>query len=194
MPTPGIPRPGAPRPGARDPVGRARRLLDDARAAEATVEATAATLFRLGGDIARAGTRGEAADSGAAVAAARDEVARVLTGLDEVTAGADALEAEPGDPGSDTREILVAVRGVVRAASIRGRECVWMGELAAARVHDLAEFELLHSRAVDHLDRGDPAAADEVVPRLVELDRALVSEQTSAQLDELRFRLITTRE
>ena len=64
-------------PDRPDLADRARKLLDDARAAEAAVDSSAAELFRLGGEVARAATRSEAARSGAHVAAERDEV-RIL--------------------------------------------------------------------------------------------------------------------
>ena len=40
-------------PDGPDLAARARDLLDDARVAEAAIDTAAATLFRLGGDVAR---------------------------------------------------------------------------------------------------------------------------------------------
>lgn len=203
-------------PDRPDLADRARKLLDDARAAEAAVDSSAAELFRLGGEVARAATRSEAARSGAHVAAERDEVSRALDDLDAITAVVDRLDAEldraaggdprprtvpaggpgphdSGDGQAEARTILDSVRRVVRAAGDRGRECEWMGELATDRVRDFAEFELLHSRASGHLDHDDFDAADAVVPRLISLDRTLVSTEIGAMLDELRFRLMISR-
>ena len=84
-------------------------------------------------------------------------------------------------------------RRVIEAADSRGREGMWLGELATDRVRDFAEFELLYSRASQHLDRGRWDAADAVLPRLVALDRALVSTEIGAMLDELKFRLMISR-
>lgn len=195
-------------PDRPDLADRARKLLDDARAAEAAVDSSAAELFRLGGEVARAATRSEAARSGAHVAAERDEVSRALDDLDAITAVVHRLDAEldraaeldrgpgpydSGDGQAEARTILDSVRRVVRAAGDRGRECEWMGELATDRVRDFAEFELLHSRASGHLDHDDFDAADAVVPRLISLDRTLVSTEIGAMLDELRFRLMISR-
>ncbi|UVE96620.1 hypothetical protein [Dietzia sp. B32] len=203
---------------------RARRLLEDARAVEVAVDSSAAELFRLGGEVARAATRGEAARSGAHVAAARDVVNGLLEdlaaiaslvdrlaseldrmggsvdarGTGAVGAGARGTEASAEARGTEAsagaRGTLDSVRRVIDAADDRGRECRWMGELATDRVRDFAEFELLHSQASQHLDRNRLDAADAVIPRLVALDRALVSMEVGTMLDELKFRLMTSRE
>lgn len=187
-----------------DLADRARGLLGEARAAGAAVDSAAAELFRLGGEVARAGTRAEAARSGAHVAAERDLVSGLLDELDVIARVADRLVAEldradggggrgAADGGSGPRATLVSVRRVIEAADSRGREGMWLGELATDRVRDFAEFELLYSRASKHLDRGRWDAADAVLPRLVALDRALVSTEIGAMLDELKFRLMTSR-
>lgn len=187
-----------------DLADRARGLLGEARAAGAAVDSAAAELFRLGGEVARAGTRAEAARSGAHVAAERDLVSGLLDELDVIARVADRLVAEldradgdggrgAADGGSGPRATLVSVRRVIEAADSRGREGMWLGELATDRVRDFAEFELLYSRASQHLDRGRWDAADAVLPRLVALDRALVSTEIGAMLDELKFRLMTSR-
>ena len=196
--------------GAPDLADRARGLLGEARAAGAAVDSAAAELFRLGGEVARAGTRAEAARSGAHVAAERDLVSGLLDELDVIARVADRLVAEldradgggrgaadggrgDADGGSGPRATLVSVRRVIKAADSRGREGMWLGELATDRVRDFAEFELLYSRASQHLDRRRWDAADAVLPRLVALDRALVSTEIGAMLDELKFRLMTSR-
>lgn len=196
--------------GAPDLADRARGLLGEARAAGAAVDSAAAELFRLGGEVARAGTRAEAARSGAHVAAERDLVSGLLDELDVIARVADRLVAEldradgggrgaadggrgDADGGSGPRATLVSVRRVIEAADSRGREGMWLGELATDRVRDFAEFELLYSRASQHLDRRRWDAADAVLPRLVALDRALVSTEIGAMLDELKFRLMTSR-
>ncbi|MCT1432683.1 hypothetical protein [Dietzia maris] len=196
--------------GAPDFADRARGLLGEARAAGAAVDSAAAELFRLGGEVARAGTRAEAARSGAHVAAERDLVSGLLDELDVIARVADRLVAEldradgggrgaadggrgDADGGSGPRATLVSVRRVIEAADSRGREGMWLGELATDRVRDFAEFELLYSRASQHLDRRRWDAADAVLPRLVALDRALVSTEIGAMLDELKFRLMTSR-
>lgn len=190
--------------GAPDLADRARGLLGEARAAGAAVDSAAAELFRLGGEVARAGTRAEAARSGAHVAAERDLVSGLLDELDVIARVADRLVAELDradggggrgvtDGGSGPRATLVSVRRVIEAADSRGREGMWLGELATDRVRDFAEFELLYSRASQHLDRGRWDAADAVLPRLVALDRALVSTEIGAMLDELKFRLMISR-
>lgn len=187
-----------------DLADRARGLLGEARAAGAAVDSAAAELFRLGGEVARAGTRAEAARSGAQVAAERDLVSGLLDELDVIARVADRLVAEldradggggrgAADGGAGPRATLVSVRRVIEAADSRGREGMWLGELATNRVRDFAEFELLYSRASQHLDRGRWDAADAVLPRLVALDRALVSTEIGAMLDELKFRLMTSR-
>ncbi|MGN7225692.1 hypothetical protein ACTHQW_05040 [Dietzia maris] len=187
-----------------DLADRARGLLGEARAAGAVVDSAAAELFRLGGEVARAGTRAEAARSGAHVAAERDLVSGLLDELDVIARVADRLVAEldradggggrgAAGGGSGPRATLVSVRRVIEAADSRGREGMWLGELATDRVRDFAEFELLYSRASQHLDRGRWDAADAVLPRLVALDRALVSTEIGAMLDELKFRLMTSR-
>lgn len=187
-----------------DLADRARGLLGEARAAGAAVDSAAAELFRLGGEVARAGTRAEAARSGAHVAAERDLVSGLLDELDVIARVADRLVAEldradggggrgAADGGSGPRATLVSVRRVIEAADSRGREGMWLGELATDRVRDFAEFELLYSRASQHLDRGRWDAADAVLPRLVALDRVLVSTEIGAMLDELKFRLMTSR-
>ncbi|MFS4488375.1 hypothetical protein [Dietzia kunjamensis] len=196
--------------GAPDLADRARGLLGEARAAGAAVDSAAAELFRLGGEVARAGTRAEAARSGAHVAAEWDLVSGLLDELDVIARVADRLVAEldradgggrgaadggrgDADGGSGPRATLVSVRRVIEAADSRGREGMWLGELATDRVRDFAEFELLYSRASQHLDRRRWDAADAVLPRLVALDRALVSTEIGAMLDELKFRLMTSR-
>lgn len=198
--------------GAPDLADRARGLLGEARAAGAAVDSAAAELFRLGGEVARAGTRAEAARSGAHVAAERDLVSGLLDELDVIARVADRLVSEldradvggggrsaadggrgDADGGSGPRATLVSVRRVIEAADSRGREGMWLGELATDRVRDFAEFELLYSRASQHLDRRRWDAADAVLPRLVALDRALVSTEIGAMLDELKFRLMTSR-
>ena len=198
--------------GAPDLADRARGLLGEARAAGAAVDSAAAELFRLGGEVARAGTRAEAARSGAHVAAERDLVSGLLDELDVIARVADRLVAEldradvggggrsaadggrgDADGGSGPRATLVSVRRVIEAADSRGREGMWLGELATDRVRDFAEFELLYSRASQHLDRRRWDAADAVLPRLVALDRALVSTEIGAMLDEFKFRLMTSR-
>ena len=75
--------------GAPDLADRARGLLGEARAAGAAVDSAAAELFRLGGEVALAGTRAEAARSGAHVAAERDLVSGLLDELDGRPAAAD---------------------------------------------------------------------------------------------------------
>ncbi|MEB8325795.1 hypothetical protein NGF75_07315 [Dietzia kunjamensis] len=190
--------------GAPDLADRARGLLGEARAAGAAVDSAAAELFRLGGEVARAGTRAEAARSGAHVAAERDLVSGLLDELDVIARVADRLVAEldradggggrgAADGGPGPWATLVSIRRVIEAADSRGREGMWLGELATDRVRDFAEFELLYSRASQHLDRGRWDAADAVLPRLVALDRALVSTEIGAMLDELKFRLMTSR-
>lgn len=212
-------------PDGPDLAARARDLLDDARVAEAAVDSAAATLFRLGGDVARAGTRREAARSGARVAAERDRVSGLLDELAVLSAAADRLDAELGGPArgdavadgaprgearrgearrgearhgearrDEARAVLESVRRVLEAAGERGRECVWIGELARDRVHDFAEFDLLYTRASRHLDHSDPDAASADLARLITLERALVSTEVAAMLDELRFRLLTERD
>ena len=202
-------------PDGPDLAARARDLLDDARVAEAAVDSAAATLFRLGGDVARAGTRREAARSGARVAAERDRVSGLLDELAVLSAAADRLDAELGGPArgdavadgaprgearrgearrGEARAVLESVRRVLEAAGERGRECVWIGELARDRVHDFAEFDLLYTRASRHLDHSDPDAASADLARLITLERALVSTEVAAMLDELRFRLLTERD
>lgn len=197
-------------PDGPDLAARARDLLDDARVAEAAVDSAAATLFRLGGDVARAGTRREAARSGARVAAERDRVSGLLDELAVLSAAADRLDAELGGPAredavadgaprgearrGEARAVLASVRRVLEAAGERGRECVWIGELARDRVHDFAEFDLLYTRASRHLDHSDPDAASADLARLITLERALVSTEVAAMLDELRFRLLTERD
>ena len=217
-------------PDGPDLAARARDLLDDARVTEAAVDTAAATLFRLGGDVARAGTRREAARSGARVAAERDRVSGLLDELAVLSAAADRLDAELGGPdrgdavaggaprgevpGGDApgagaprgraqggearhgeaRAVLESVRRVLEAAGERGRECVWIGDLARDRVHDFAEFDLLYTRASRHLDHSDPDAASADLARLIALERALVSTEVAAMLDELRFRLLTERD
>lgn len=217
-------------PDGPDLAARARDLLDDARVAEAAIDTAAATLFRLGGDVARAGTRREAARSGARVAAERDRVSGLLGELAVLSAAADRLGAElvgsasgdavaggaprggaprgevldggaPRGPARDgearrgeVRAVLESARRVLEAAGERGRECVWIGELARDRVHDFAEFDLLYTRASRHLDHSDPDAASADLARLVTLERALVSAEVAAMLDELRFRLLTERD
>ncbi|MBM7229526.1 hypothetical protein JTP68_03135 [Dietzia cinnamea] len=227
-------------PDGPDLAARARDLLDDARVAEAAIDTAAATLFRLGGDVARAGTRREAARSGARVAAERDRVSGLLGELAVLSAAADRLGAElvgsasgdavaggaprggaprgevsgggvprgevldggaPRGPARDgearrgeVRAVLESARRVLEAAGERGRECVWIGELARDRVHDFAEFDLLYTRASRHLDHSDPDAAAADLARLVTLERALVSAEVAAMLDELRFRLLTERD
>lgn len=212
-------------PDGSDLAARARDLLGDARVAEAAVDTAAATLFRLGGDVARAGTRREAALSGARVAAERDRVSGLLDELAVLSAAADRLDAElvasaRGDavaggaprgevPGGgaprnqarggearrgEVRAVLESVRRVLEAAGERGRECVWIGELARDRVHDFAEFDLLYTRASRHLDHSDLDAASADLARLITLERALVSTEVAAMLDELRFRLLTERD
>ena len=191
-------------PDRSDLTGRAHGLLEDARAAEAVVDAAAAELFRLGGDVARAGSRREAARSGVHVAAERDLLSGVLDELGMITVVADRLGVDldlaPGGeaggarpPSAEARAILRSVQRIVQAASERGRECVWMGEVATDRVRDFAEFEMLYSRASRHLDHDELDAADAVLPRLIALDRALVSMEVGAMLDELKFRLMTSR-
>ncbi|TCW25107.1 hypothetical protein [Dietzia cinnamea] len=212
-------------PDGPDLAARARDLLDDARVTEAAVDTAAATLFRLGGDVARAGTRREAARSGARVAAERDRVSGLLDELAVLSAAADRLDAELGGPAredavadgaprgearrgearrgearrgevrrGEARAVLESVRRVLEAAGERGRECVWIGELARDRVHDFAEFDLLYTRASRHLDHSDPDAASADLARLITLERALVSTEVAAMLDELRFRLLTERD
>ncbi|AWH93120.1 hypothetical protein [Dietzia lutea] len=217
-------------PDGPDLAARARDLLEDAHVAEAAVDTAAATLFRLGGDVARAGTRREAARSGARVAAERDRVSGLLDELAVLSAAADRLDAELGGPAGgdavvggaprgeapgggvprdeaaggeapgggaprhEARALLESVRRVLEAAGERGRECVWIGELARDRVHDFAEFDLLYTRASRHLDRSDPDAASADLARLITLERALVSTEVAAMLDELRFRLLTERD
>ena len=242
-------------PDGPDLAARARDLLDDARVAEAAIDTAAATLFRLGGDVARAGTRREAARSGARVAAERDRVSGLLGELAVLSAAAVRLGAElvgsasgdavaggaprggaprgevsgggaprgevldggaprggaprgevldggaPRGPARDgearrgeVRAVLESARRVLEAAGERGRECVWIGELARDRVHDFAEFDLLYTRASRHLDHSDPDAASADLARLVTLERALVSAEVAAMLDELRFRLLTERD
>lgn len=208
-------------PGGPDPAARARDLLDDARVAEAAVDTAAATLFRLGGDIARAGTRREAARNGARVAAERDRVSGLLDELAVLAAAADRLDVELADsaggeaqadcgaprgerpqgeaprgeaPRGEARALLDSVRRVLEAAGERGRECVWIGELARDRVHDFAEFDLLYTRASRHLDHSDADAASADLARLIALERVLVSTEVAAKLDELRFRLLTERD
>ncbi|MCT2174635.1 hypothetical protein [Dietzia cinnamea] len=197
-------------PDGPDLAARARDLLDDARVAEAAVDSAAATLFRLGGDVARAGTRREAARSGARVAAERDRVSGLLDELAVLSAAADRLDAELGGPArgdavadgaprgearrGEARAVLESVRRVLEAAGECGWECVWIGELARDRVHDFAEFDLLYTRASRHLDHSDPDAASADLARLITLERALVSAEVAAMLDELRFRLLTERD
>ena len=202
-------------PDGPDLAARARDLLDDARVTEAAVDTAAATLFRLGGDVARAGTRREAARNGARVAAERDRVSGLLDELAVLAAAADRLDAELGGPDrgdavaggaprgearrgearrDEARAVLESVRRVLEAAGERGRECVWIGELARDRVHDFAEFDLLYTRASRHLDRSDLDAASADLARLITLERALVSTEVAAMLDELRFRLLTERD
>lgn len=202
-------------PDGPDLAARARDLLDDARVTEAAVDTAAATLFRLGGDVARAGTRREAARSGARVAAERDRVSGLLDELAVLAAAADRLDAELGGPDrgdavaggaprgearrgearrDEARAVLESVRRVLEAAGERGRECVWIGELARDRVHDFAEFDLLYTRASRHLDHSDLDAASADLARLITLERALVSTEVAAMLDELRFRLLTERD
>lgn len=185
-------RPGS-TPDGPELAERARCLLEHARAAETAVDSAAAALFRLGGEVARATTRGEAARSGARVAAERDLMGDLLDELSGIAGDADRLDAELDRRDPEARAVLDAVRGVVHAAGDRGRECEWLGELAADRVHDFAVFELLYSQASRHLDHDDLAAVDAVLPRLVALDRALVSVEIGAMLDELRFRLLISR-
>lgn len=191
-------------PGDPDLADRARGLLEDARAAEAAVDASSVELFRLGGEVARAGTRAEAARSGAHVAVERGVVRGLLDELDAIARVAERLDAEldravggggrgAAAAGAEVHAILGSVRRVVEAAEDRGRECVWMGRLASDRVRDFAEFELLYSQASQHLDRDRWDAADAVLPRLVALDRALVSTEIGTMLDELKFRLMTSR-
>ena len=128
----------------------------------------------------------------------------LLDELDVIARVADRLVAEldradggggrgAADGGAGPRATLVSVRRVIEAADSRGREGMWLGELATDRVRDFAEFELLYSRASQHLDRRRWDAADAVLPRLVALDRALVSTEIGAMLDELKFRLMTSR-
>lgn len=195
-------------PDRADLADRARGLLEDARAVEAGVDSAASELLRLGGDVARAGTPREAARLGAQVAAERELMSGLLDELVATAASADQLDAElaqasgdgiPRDvpcdrPGTDARSALGAVRQVVQTARSRGRETVWIGELATSRVRDLAEFDLLHSRARRHLSRHDFEAAEAVLPQLVALDRALLNPEVSLLLDELRFRLLTDRD
>lgn len=203
-------------PDGPDLATRAGELLDDARMVEVAVDAAAVTLFRLGGDVARAGTRREAARSGAHLAAECDRVGGLLGELAVLTAAFHRLEAEldaqtgPAaaggmghraghdtaggvDPRGEIAALLGSVRTVLASAGERGRECVWIGDLARDRVHDFAEFELLFSRASRHLDHSDPDAASADLARLVTLERALVSSEVAAMLDELRFRLLTER-
>lgn len=191
-------------PDPPDVTARARGLLEAALASEVAVDSAAAALVRLGGDVARAGTRREAARSGAHVAAQRDRVNELLDELAEIAASADRLGAALGVSdghgdapgarrGAEARAILGSVRRVVQAAGDRGREGVWMGRLATDRMRDLAEFELLYSQASADLDHGELDAADAVLPRLVALDRALVSMEVGVMLDEVKFRLLTAR-
>lgn len=192
-------------PDGLDLAARVGDLLDDARVVGGAVDAAAVTLFRLGGDVARAGTRREAARSGAHLAAERDRVGGLLDDLAVLTAAADRLDAELGAAGpahgtpagaaahGEAAALLGSVRRVLAAARERGRECVWIGDLARDRVHDFAEFDLLYSRAERHLDHSDPDAAAADLARLVTLERALVSSEVAAMLDELRFRLLTER-
>ena len=183
---------------------RARGLLEEARAAEDALDAASAAMFRLGGDVARAGTRRHAARSGAQVAAERDLVSGLLDELRAITETADRLgrEIEDASDGASSdavrcagqaRAELSSVRRSIQVAGSRGRECVWMGELAADRVRDFAEFDLLYSQTSRHLDHHDLDAADAVFPRLVVLDRALLSGEVGSMLDELKFRAITLR-
>ncbi|EFV92739.1 hypothetical protein ES5_04423 [Dietzia cinnamea P4] len=61
-------------------------------------------------------------------------------------------------------------------------------------MHDFAEFDLLYTRASRHLDHSDLDAASADLARLITLERALVSTEVAAKLDELRFRLLTERD
>ncbi|KAA0918771.1 hypothetical protein [Dietzia sp. ANT_WB102] len=187
-----------------DLVDRARSLLEEARAAEDALDSAAAMMFRLGGDVARADTRSRAARSGAHVAAERDLVGGLLDELGSITLAADRLGQEisratdgaaaGADRGAaEARAELRSVRRIVQAAGGRARECVWMGELAATRVREFAEFELLYSQASRHLDDDELDAADAALPRLIALDRALLSGEVGAMLDELKFRTMTSR-
>ncbi|WP_010540852.1 hypothetical protein [Dietzia alimentaria] len=187
-----------------DLADRARGLLEDARAAEEALDSAAAAMFRLGGDVARAGTRRQAARSGAHVAAERDLVSGLVDELQAITQVANRLGREidratdgassDADRGAaEARAELRSVRRSIQAAGSRGRECVWMGELAADRVREFAEFELLYSQTSRHLDDENLDAADAAFPRLIALDRALLSAEVGAMLDELKFRAITSR-
>ncbi|RBA36950.1 hypothetical protein DQ226_08295 [Dietzia maris] len=122
-----------------------------------------------------------------------DVIARVADRLVAELDRADGGGRGAADGGAGPRATLVSVRRVIEAADSRGREGMWLGELATDRVRDFAEFELLYSRASQHLDRRRWDAADAVLPRLVALDRALVSTEIGAMLDEFKFRLMTSR-
>ena len=209
-------------PDSPDLTHRARTLADHARAIGADVDSAASELLRLGGDVAHAGTRREVARFGAQVAAERETLGRLLDDLIAIAAAADQLDAEvdawaDADAGADAgadaervaptrdgspsvaggddgaRSILGELRRVVTTARGRGRECQWIGDLATDRVRDFAEFELIHSRASQHLDHHDLDAADDDVVRLVALERVLLAPEPAEMLDELRYRLLVAR-
>lgn len=193
---------------ARQLLAHAQELLAHARDAEADVADGHSNLLLLARDVSQARTRRAAARHGAQLEVERElmrealaELIRIAEGAvplygdlvritdDAVAGGVEIADEDAGDDElADAQITLNAIRRIVQAAIEKGREITRIGRLAADRVRDFAEFELLHSQALRDLVEKRVDAVDAALPRLSELEADLVAPEVTVMYDDVMFR------
>lgn len=170
----------------------AHELLDETQGIDELLQDVAQDVTAVARRVSVATDRRRAARFAPAVLLAREVLDSMLQDLAQIDDCIDGLRAALGPATEDehphiteARIALRTARGIVQTSGETGREFARIGALATERVSDFAEAEMLHEQIVRDLRRGDLAAVDALMPRLVEVERVLVARGVTAKLAEV---------